>query len=137
MARGIPRPSILEVPDLFSLPDSPRNRFHHSSDPRQNTPRTPKIQNFIFEQLNMKKNENFRKFSEICQDFSAFQFNFWTYYQTFQTLKYKFNAVFFFRIFQNFGGIFRIFSDFWDNLFIEIPRGPRGIDFIFLDPRGM
>ena len=27
MARGIPRPSILEVPDLFSLLDSPRNRF--------------------------------------------------------------------------------------------------------------
>ena len=34
MARGIPRPSILEVPDLFSLLDSPRNRFYHSSDPR-------------------------------------------------------------------------------------------------------
>ena len=34
MARGIPRPSFLEVPDLFSLLDSPRNRFYHSSDPR-------------------------------------------------------------------------------------------------------
>ena len=34
MARGIPRPSILEVPDLFSLLDSPRNRFNHSSTPR-------------------------------------------------------------------------------------------------------
>ena len=34
MARGIPRPSILEVPDLFSLFDSPRNRFYHSSNPR-------------------------------------------------------------------------------------------------------
>ena len=33
MARGIPRPSFLEVPDLFSLLDSPRNRFYHSSDP--------------------------------------------------------------------------------------------------------
>ncbi len=46
MARGIPRPSILEVPDLFSLLDSPRNRFYHSSDPRgprQNSSRTSKI----------------------------------------------------------------------------------------------
>jgi hypothetical protein len=34
MALGIPRPSFLEVPDLFSLLDSPRNRFYHSSDPR-------------------------------------------------------------------------------------------------------
>ena len=34
MARGIPRPSILEVPDLFSLLDSPRNRFYNSSAPR-------------------------------------------------------------------------------------------------------
>ena len=34
MARGIPRPSILEVPDLFSLLNSPRNRFYHSSTPR-------------------------------------------------------------------------------------------------------
>ena len=32
--RGIPRPSILEVPDLFSPLDSSRNRFYHSSDPR-------------------------------------------------------------------------------------------------------
>ena len=34
MARGIPRPLFLEVLDLFSLLDSPRNRFYHSSDPR-------------------------------------------------------------------------------------------------------
>ena len=34
MARGIPHPSILEVPDLFSLLDSPRNRFYNSSAPR-------------------------------------------------------------------------------------------------------
>ena len=34
MARGIPRPSILEFPDLFSLLDSPRNRFYNSSAPR-------------------------------------------------------------------------------------------------------
>ena len=27
--------------------------------------------------------------------------------------------------------------DFLDNSVLEIPRGPRGIDFIFLDPRGM
>ena len=33
MARGIPRPSFLGVPDLFSLLNSPRNRFYHSSDP--------------------------------------------------------------------------------------------------------
>ena len=31
----------------------------------------------------------------------------------------------------------RDFQHFWDNSFLEIPRGPRGIDFIFLDPRGM
>ena len=46
MAWGIPRPSILEVPDLFSLLDSPRNRFYHSSGPRgprQNSSRTSKI----------------------------------------------------------------------------------------------
>ena len=34
MARGIPRPSILEVPDFFSLLDSPRNKFYHSSAPQ-------------------------------------------------------------------------------------------------------
>ena len=34
MARGIPRPSFLEVLDLFSLLYSPKNRFYHSSDPR-------------------------------------------------------------------------------------------------------
>ena len=34
MARGIPRPSFLEVPDLFLLLDSPRNIFYHSSGPR-------------------------------------------------------------------------------------------------------
>ena len=48
MARGIPRPLFLEVPDLFSLLDSPRNRFYHSSDPRflakiPRGPRTLKI----------------------------------------------------------------------------------------------
>ena len=46
MARGIPRPSILEVPDLFLPLDSPRNRFCHSSDPRgprQNFSRTSKL----------------------------------------------------------------------------------------------
>ena len=34
MARGIPRHSILEVLDLFSLLDSPRNKFYHSSAPQ-------------------------------------------------------------------------------------------------------
>ena len=90
----------------------------------------------------MKKNENFRKFSEICQDFSVLMFNFWNYYKTFQTLKYKFNAEFFIdfffsEYFRNFGGFSGFFSEFWDNLFLEIPLGPRGIEFIFLDPRGM
>ena len=49
MARGIPRPSFLEVPDLLSLLDSPRNRFYHSSNPRgprQNSTRTSKLGNF-------------------------------------------------------------------------------------------
>ena len=68
MARGIPRPSILEVPDLFSLLDSPKNRFYNCSIPRQNSPRTSKIPNFLFEHF---KNENVRKFSAICQDFSV------------------------------------------------------------------
>ena len=59
MARGIPRPSILEVPDLFSLLDSPRNRFHHSSDPRvldQNSSRTPKMNYVIITLLHFKYN---------------------------------------------------------------------------------
>ena len=48
MARGIPRPSFLEVPYFFSLLDSPRNRFYHSSDPQvlakiPRGPRTLKI----------------------------------------------------------------------------------------------
>ena len=34
-------------------------------------------------------------------------------------------------------GFSGFYSDFWDKLFLEIPRGPRGIDFAFLDPRGM
>jgi hypothetical protein len=46
MARGIPRPSFLEVPDLFLPLDSSRNRFYHSSGPRgprQTSSRTSKI----------------------------------------------------------------------------------------------
>ena len=42
---GTRNSSILEVPDLFSLLDSPRNRFYHSSSPRgprQNSSRTSK-----------------------------------------------------------------------------------------------
>ena len=31
MVWGIPRSSFPDVPNLFSLPDSPRNRFYHSS----------------------------------------------------------------------------------------------------------
>ena len=34
MARGIPHSSFLEVPDHFSLLDSQRNKFYHSSYPR-------------------------------------------------------------------------------------------------------
>ena len=51
MAQGIPRLSFLEVPDLFSLFDSQRNRFYHSSNPRgprQNSSRTSKIGYLVF-----------------------------------------------------------------------------------------
>ena len=52
MARGIPRPSILEVPDLFSLLDSPRNRF--------NTPRLLEVlENWILTfSIFVKKSSN-------------------------------------------------------------------------------
>ena len=61
----------------------------------------------------MKKNENFRKFPEICQDFSVLLFNFWNYQKTFQTLKYKFNAEFFIDFFfQNFLKFLGDFQDF-------------------------
>ena len=77
MARGIPRSLILEVPDLFSLLDSPRNRFYNSSAPRvlaknrrdlENTELPLQEIKFIYK----KKNENIRKFSAIFQDFSIF-----------------------------------------------------------------
>jgi hypothetical protein len=65
MARGIPRPSFLEVQDLFSLLNSPRNRFYHSSDPRvlAKIPRGPrkykkyqKVQHFLekFHKINLR-----------------------------------------------------------------------------------
>ena len=41
---------------------------------------------------------------------------------------------FFFKTFLKFWGIFSIFGIAHSS---KIPRGPRGIDFIFLDPRGM
>ena len=44
---------------------------------------------------------------------------------------------FFQNLFELFGGFSGFYSDFWDKSVLEIPRGPRGIDFIFLDPQGM
>ena len=72
MARGIPRPSFLKVPDLFSLLDSPRNRFYHSSDPRgpRQHPRGPRkesmyicmcIKKVLFTQKRLSKNFRFPK----------------------------------------------------------------------------
>ena len=65
MARGIPRPSILEVPDLFSLLDSPRNRFYNSSAPRflakiRRGPRKYRIS--FLNTSKMKISENFQQF---------------------------------------------------------------------------
>ena len=72
MARGITRPLFLKVLDLFSLLDSPRNRFYHSSDPQvlAKTPRGPRkyqiVQHFLekFHRKNLReknppKNWNF------------------------------------------------------------------------------
>ena len=110
--RGIPRPSFLEVPDLFSFLDSPRNRFYHSSDPRgphQNSPRTSKILKLFFEHLNMKK----MKISEICRDFSVFIFVFQDYLSIFGIISehselWNINSMlkFFSELFWIFGGIF-------------------------------
>ena len=84
--------------------------------------------------------------------FSGLPINFWYYYLTFWTLKYKFRAEFFFWIFfQDFFEFFGDFQNFWDNSFLEnsprtprnrfhIPRSPRNINLSFLDssiPRGM
>ena len=68
MARGIPRPSILEVPDLFSLLDSPRNRFYNSSAPRflakiWRGPRKYRIS--FLSTSKMKISENFQQFVKI------------------------------------------------------------------------
>ena len=85
--------------------------------------------------LNVKISESFQKFVEI---FLRFRISFWHYYPT---LNYKIDAEFCLNFFQTsfefLWGFSGFFSEFWDNLFLEIPRGPRGIDFIFLDPRGM
>ena len=109
MARGIPRPSILEVPDLFSLLDSPRNRFYHSSAPRilAKIFRGPWNTEFP---LSMRILENFQKFVEILLFlYLLFSISSWYYYPT---LKYKINADFF-EFFPKFiwifVGIFRIF----------------------------
>ena len=70
MARGIPRPSILEVPDLFSLLDSPRNRFYHSSNPRvlaKISSRTSKIGSS--EEV-LHKTEGWRFISIVHENFS-------------------------------------------------------------------
>ena len=85
--------------------------------------------------LNVKISDCFQKFVEI---FLCFRITFWHYYPT---LKYKIHAEVCLNIFQNsfefFGGFSGIFSDFLDNSYLEIPRGPQGINFIFLDPRGI
>jgi hypothetical protein len=148
MARGIPRPSILEVLDFFSLLNSPRNRFYNSSAPRllAKIPRGPRkhwisfLSTFLY-----KENENIRKFLAICQKFSVFItvfqnnqsiFGIITEHSKFWNINsmLKFFIHFFFIFFFNFVGDFQYF---WHNSFLQIPRGPRGIDFIFLDPRGM
>ena len=87
----------------------------------------------------MKISENYQKYADIFLFLLLFfRINFWYYYPP---LKYNINAEFFLIFFQNLfeflGGFSGFFSDFLDNSFLEIPRGPRGIDFIFLDPRGM
>ena len=73
MARGIPRPSVLEVPDLFSLLDSPRNRFYNSSAPRVLAKVRRGSRNTEFP-LNMKISESFQKFVKI---FLCFRISFW------------------------------------------------------------
>ena len=65
----------------------------------------------------MKQNESFRKFKEICWDFSVFisvfLFNFWNYFQTFRTLKYEFDAeIFFMKFFSDFFELLGEFSGF-------------------------
>ena len=110
MARGIPRPLVLEVPDLFLLLDSQRNRFYHSSAPRilAKTCRGPQKHWISF------KYENFRKFSEFVEILLSlylfFRISFWYYYPT---LKYKINADSFLNFFQT---LFEFLGDFQEVL---------------------
>ena len=125
MARGIPRPSILEVPDLFSLLDSPRNRFYNSSAPRLLAKIHRGPRKYRMSTLKIKISENFQQFVKIFLFYFCFSgkpINFWYYYRTFRTLKYKFNADFFLIFFSNFGGIFRIFGITHSSKFPEDPE---------------
>ena len=109
-------PRILKV--LGKIPRGPRNCW-----------------NSFFEHLNVRKNKNVRKFSEICWDCSLFIHVFQDYQSILGIIAEHselWKSMLIFSL--NFS---TFFSDFWDNLFLEIPRGPRGIDFTFLDPRRM
>ena len=141
---------------FFFVPRSSRSRtFFHSSIPRGIdfiTPRLLESSSKFTEDLEYTKfcllalkYENKEKIFRNLSRFFSFYFcssglpiNFWYCYLTFWTLKYKFKAEnffdFFFKIFLNFWGIIRTFGITHSS---KIPRGPRGIDFIFLDPRGM
>ena len=92
--------------------------------------------------------ENLSRFFSFQFCFSGLPINFWYYYLTFWTLKYKFRAEIFFDDFFDFFGNFQ---DFWDNSFLEnslrtprnlflIPRSPRNVNLLLRDssiPRGM
>ena len=58
MAQGIPLSLFFEVLDLFSLPNFPRNRFYHSSAPRQILQGPWKLENLLFLK-NSHHEENF------------------------------------------------------------------------------
>ena len=83
----------------------------------------------------MKISENFQKFVEI------FLFLFLFFRITDQFITQLWNIKLMLNIFQNlfelFGGFSGFYSDFWDKSVLEIPRGPQGIDFIFLNLREM
>ena len=64
----------------------------------------------------MKKNENFRKFTEICEDFSVFISVFQDYWSIItEDSKYKFNAEIFFEFFFR---MFEFWGDFHDFLVV-------------------
>ena len=121
MARGIPCPSILEVPDFFSLLDSPRNKFYHSLALRILSKICRGLENTEFP-LNMKISESFQKFVDF---FLFFSISFWYYYPT---LKYKINAEFFFNFFQNlfefFGCLSGFLMIFWITHSSKFPKDP-------------